>query len=485
MSSTQEGEGRMKIVAVTACTAGVAHTYMAAEALKKAAAAAGADIQVETQGTTGVENRISPEAAASANAVIFAHDVAIKDVDRFAGIPTVDVGAAAAIKDAPGLVSQAMAKKRDVSDAATSKADEAEKVEEASGKPSFGALVKDSVLTGISYIIPVIIAGGMISALATIIGNAFGLQALLSDKTSWLYLFKSLGSGALGTLMVPILSAYMSYALADKPGLGPGFIAGLAANAISSGFLGGMLGGLLAGFLMRWMKENIKASGPARTFITFWVWPVVGSAIVGALMLFVAGPPVAALNTGLVNFLNGMSGANAVLLGVIIGAMTSFDLGGPVNKACYAFCVGAMANGNFAPYCIFASVKMVSAFSCTAACYLGKDLFTDDEKEIGDQTWLLGLAGITEGAIPFAMAHPVQVIGSFIAGSVVCGGIVGWAGIGLSVPGAGIFSLIALSGNFGAVGNGLIWFFAAVLGAAISTVCLIASRKHLLAKQAA
>ncbi|MCH3942174.1 MAG: hypothetical protein LKE37_00405 [Atopobiaceae bacterium] len=144
-----------------------------------------------------------------------------------------------------------------------------------------------------------------------------------------------------------------------------------------------------------------------------------------------------------------------------------------------------MANGNFAPYCIFASVKMVSAFSCTAACYLGKDLFTDDEKEIGDQTWLLGLAGITEGAIPFAMAHPVQVIGSFIAGSVVCGGIVGWAGIGLSVPGAGIFSLIALSGNFGAVGNGLIWFVAAVIGAAISTVCLIATRKHLLAKQAA
>ncbi|MCH3942175.1 MAG: fructose PTS transporter subunit IIB [Atopobiaceae bacterium] len=262
MSTKPEQSDRPRIVAVTACTAGVAHTYMAAEALKKAAAAAGADIKVETQGTTGVENRVSPEEAAAANAAIFAHDVAIKDVDRFASIPTVDVSAAAAIKDAAGLVSQALGKMRDTSSDAAEKADAAAQEEGKADKPNFGALVKDSVLTGISYIIPVIIAGGMISALATIIGNAFGLQALLSDKTSWLYLFKSLGSGALGTLMVPLLSAYMAYALADKPGLGPGFIAGLAANMISSGFLGGMLGGLLAGFIMRWMKENIKATGP-------------------------------------------------------------------------------------------------------------------------------------------------------------------------------------------------------------------------------
>ncbi len=469
------------ILGVTACTAGVAHTYMAAEGLKKAAEEAGVEIKVETQGTTGIENRISDADVARAQAVIFAHDVAIKDSDRFKGLPKVDAPAAAGIKKPAELVEQAMAKGRTVT------ATDAPAVveEDDSSEMSFGALVKDSVLTGISYIIPVIIAGGMIAAFCTIITQAFGLQDLAADKTSWLYLFKSLGSGALGTLMVPILSAFMAYSLADKPGLGPGFIGGLAANAIASGFLGGMLSGLIAGFLMRWMKSHISANGPMRTFVTFWVYPVFGSAIVGALMLFVAGPPVAALNNGMVNFLNGLSGTNAAILGAIIGAMTSFDLGGPVNKAAYAFCVGAMANGNLVPYCIFASVKMVSAFSCSAACMLRKDIFTNDEKEIGDQTWLLGLAGITEGAIPFAMANPVPVIGSFIAGSVVTGAIVGFCNIGLSVPGAGIFSLLALSGNFGAVGNGLIWFGAAVIGAAISTVLLIATRKRQLAKQAA
>ncbi|MGL5173042.1 MAG: fructose-specific PTS transporter subunit EIIC, partial [Olsenella sp.] len=384
------------ILGVTACTAGVAHTYMAAEGLKKAAEEAGVEIKVETQGTTGIENRISDADVARAQAVIFAHDVAIKDSDRFKGLPKVDAPAAAGIKKPAELVEQAMAKGRTVT------ATDAPAVveEDDSSEPSFGALVKDSVLTGISYIIPVIIAGGMIAAFCTIITQAFGLQDLAADKTSWLYLFKSLGSGALGTLMVPILSAFMAYSLADKPGLGPGFIGGLAANAIASGFLGGMLSGLIAGFLMRWMKSHISANGPMRTFVTFWVYPVFGSAIVGALMLFVAGPPVAALNNGMVNFLNGLSGTNAAILGAIIGAMTSFDLGGPVNKAAYAFCVGAMANGNLVPYCIFASVKMVSAFSCSAACMLRKDIFTNDEKEIGDQTWLLGLAGITEGAIP-------------------------------------------------------------------------------------
>ena len=479
-------EKRPMLLAVTACTAGIAHTYMAAEALKTAAEAAGADIKVETQGTVGVENRITEAEVARAQAVIFAHDVAIKEVDRFAGLPTVDAGAADAIKDPDGLVARALAGARTVDVAAVK---EAEKNEEpaatASDEPGFGTLVKDSVLTGISYIIPIIIAGGMISAICTIVTQLFGLQELAADTASWLSMFKSLGSGALGTLMIPVLSAYMSYSLADKPGLGPGFIGGLAANAINSGFLGGMLAGLVAGFLMRWMKQRVKSSGPARTFIQFWVYPVIGSAITGILILFVAGPPVAALNTALVDFLNGLSGGSAILLGAVLGAMTSFDLGGPVNKAAYAFCVGAMANGNLVPYCAFASIKMVSAFSCTAACMLRKDLFTEEERQIGDQTWMLGLAGITEGAIPFAMRNPVPVLGSFIVGSMVCGAIVGYCGIGLSVAGAGIFSLIALSGPFGAIGNGLIWLGAALLGAAISTVLLIVTRKRQLAKQAA
>lgn len=489
-------EKRPFIVGVTACTAGIAHTYMAAEALKKAAEAAGAEMKVETQGTVGIENRITAEEVARAQAVVFAHDVAIKEADRFAGVPVVEVSAAAAIKDPAGIVARALADGRTAEGASAEAAStSAPAARAASGaaaasaapatSESFVSLVKDSVLTGISHIIPVIIAGGMISAICTIVTQLFGLQELAADSTSWLALFKSLGSGALGTLMVPILSAYMAYSLADKPGLGPGFIGGLAANAIASGFLGGMLAGLISGFLMRWMKGHVRASGAARTFVQFWVYPVVGSAITGALVLFVAGPPVAALNAALVSFLNGLSGTNAILLGAIIGIMTSFDLGGPVNKAAYAFCVGAMANGNLIPYCLFASVKMVSAFSCTAACMLRRDLFTEEERQIGEQTWMLGLAGITEGAIPFAMRNPVSVIGSFCAGSAICGAIVGVCGIGLSVPGAGIFSLIALSGPFGAIGNGAIWVGAALLGAAISTVLLIVTRKRQLAKRSA
>lgn len=477
-----------QLVAVTACTAGVAHTFMAAEGLRKAAEKLGVSIHVETQGTTGIENRITPELAASAEAIIYAHDVAIRDIERFEGIPVVDVATVAAIKDPESLIEQALACGRDASAPAAPAAEKPADSPDASQAPSapgFPMLVRDAVLSGISYIIPVIIAGGMISAIATILAQSFGLQELLNDPTSWLSLFKSLGSGALGTLMVPILSAYMSFALADKPGLAPGFIGGLAANAINSGFLGGMLSGLLAGFLMRWMKEHVKGSGPARTFITFWVYPVIGSALTGVLVLFVAGPPVAFLNQALIDFLNDMSGANAVLLGAIIGAMVSFDLGGPVNKAAYAFCVGAMANGNLVPYCIFASVKMVSAFSCTAACMLRKDLFTEEERQIGEQTWILGLAGITEGAIPFMMRNPVMVAGSFIGGSIVCGGLVGLANIGLSVPGAGIFSLIALSGPLGPVMSGVVWVGAALVGAAISTVLLIVTRKRQLAKQAA
>lgn len=481
------GENSQKplVLGVTACTAGIAHTYMAAEAIRKAAEAAGADVKVETQGTVGIENKISAEDINRASVVILAHDVAIKESDRFSELPKVDVPSSAAIKDPEELVSRALKVARHVDNSGAANTATSNEDQTQDSGQGVGALIQNSVLTGISYIIPIIIAGGMISAFCTIIAQMFGLQDLLSDSSSALAMFKSLGSSALSTLMVPVLSAYMSYALADKPGLGPGFIGGLAANAISSGFLGGMLAGLIAGFLMRWMKVHVVGTGAARTFVQFWVYPVIGSAVVGALMLFVAGPPVAALNSALVNMLNNLSGASAVLLGAIIGAMVSFDLGGPVNKAAYAFSVGAMANGNLVPYCIFASVKMVSAFSCTAACMIGKDLYTEEERQIGDQTWLLGLAGITEGAIPFAMRNPVSVIGSFIAGSIVCGGIVGYCNIGLSVPGAGIFSLLALSGDFGPVGNGLIWLGAALIGSAISTALLLFTRKRQLSKQKA
>ncbi|WP_137626433.1 PTS 2-O-a-mannosyl-D-glycerate transporter subunit IIABC [Lactiplantibacillus pingfangensis] len=479
-SQTNNQQGKL-ILAITACAAGIAHTYMAAAALKKSAAKQGLRIQVEEQGAKGLEDRISMQQVNEASAIIYAHDVALKETDRFKGLPVVDVPVAEPLKHADQVIQKALDKAvtyvpGSLTQAATT-ADEAD-------HKSVGTEIKDSVLTGISYIIPIIIAGGMIGAIAVMITQIFGLQTLAGHENSWLFLLKALGSNMLGTLMVPVLSAYMAYSIADKPALGPGFAGGLAATMINSGFLGGMLAGLLAGYLIKWMKNHIKSEGVFSGFITFWVYPVIGSLIVGVLMLFVVGKPVALLNTGLVNLLNGMAGTSAILLGAILGLMVSFDLGGPVNKAAYAFCLGAMANGNFMPYCIFASVKMVSAFSVSAACLLRKDLFTPEEREIGNQTWILGLAGITEGAIPFAMADPIRVIGSFIGGSIVTGGIVAFFKIGLNVPGAGIFSMFLLQNGVGAVGNALIWLGAALLGALISTILLIVTRKQKLAKQA-
>ncbi|WKF77934.1 PTS 2-O-a-mannosyl-D-glycerate transporter subunit IIABC [Lactiplantibacillus plantarum] len=469
------------LVAITACAAGIAHTYMAAESLNKAAAARNIEIHVEKQGAKGVEDRITMNQIKRASGVILAHDVRLKDLERFKGLPMVDVPVAEPIKNADAVLDKILNKAHDYHPENQSKIDD----EPIDDRTSVWTEIKDSVLTGISYIIPIIIAGGMISAIAVMIAQGFGLQSMINDPKSWLAILKTLGSNMLGTLMVPVLSAYMAYSIADKPALGLGFAGGLAANTIASGFLGGMLAGLLAGYLMKWMKKHIHSDGAFAGVITFWVYPVIGTLIVAVLMLFVVGQPVAWLNQALINWLNGLAGANALLLGAVIGGMVSFDLGGPVNKAAYAFCLGAMANGNFVPYCVFASVKMVSAFSISAACLLRKDLFTDEERQVGNQTWILGLAGITEGAIPFAMADPIRAIGSFIVGSVVTGGIVAYYAIGLNVPGAGIFSMFLLKGGIGGLMNPLIWLGAALLGALISTILLILLRKQKLNKKMA
>lgn len=478
--ATTTAESGQSFVAITACAAGIAHTYMAAESLSKAAAARGIQMHVEKQGAKGIEDRITAAQINKADGVIYAHDVRLKDLERFKGLPVVDVPVAEPIKDADEVLDKAIDASKNYDPAAHVQVEEDDNSSE-----SVGTEIKNSVLTGISYIIPIIIAGGMISAIAVMIAQGFGLQAMLADPKSWLAILKTLGGNMLGTLMVPVLSAYMAYSIADKPALGPGFAGGLAANTIASGFLGGMLAGLIAGYLMKWMKKHIHAEGAFSGVITFWVYPVIGTLIVAVLMLFVVGGPVAWLNSALINWLNSLAGSNAILLGAIIGAMVSFDLGGPVNKAAYAFCLGAMANGNFVPYCIFASVKMVSAFSVSAACLMRKNLFTDEERQIGNQTWILGLAGITEGAIPFAMSDPIRVIGSFIAGSIVTGGIVAYFAVGLSVPGAGIFSMFLLRGGASGLMNPIIWLGAALLGAAISTLLLIVLRKQKLNKLAA
>lgn len=464
-----------RVVCVTACPAGIAHTYMAAEYLEKAGKKLGIRVDVEKQGANGIEDRISDEAFQQATACVFAAEVAIKEVERFDGLPKIEVPVAEPIKHAERILQEAVEAGKNFDPSQRS----APQPSSAPKKMGIKTELKQALLSGISYAVPLIVAGGTVLAVAVLLAQIFNLQDLYAQEGSWLWMYRKLGGGLLGTLMVPVLAAYTAYSLADKPALGPGFAAGIAANLIGAGFLGGVVGGLIAGYLMRWVKQNVRLNPAFNGFLTFYLYPVIGTLVAGSLMLFVIGKPVAWLNQGLTDWLNGMSGSNALLLGAVIGFFVSFDLGGPVNKAAYAFCLGAMANGVYGPYAIFGSVKMVSAFTVTASTMLAPRLFRDFEIETGKSTWLLGLAGITEGAIPMAIEDPIRVIGSFLLGSVVTGAMVGAAGVGLSTPGAGIFSIFLLhDAGLGAFAAAGIWFGAALIGAIISTITLISWRTH-------
>jgi len=456
------------VVCVTACPAGIAHTYMAAEYLEKAGRRLGINVVVEKQGANGIEGRITPQQLKAARACIFAAEVAIKEGERFNGIPAISVPVAEPLRHAEALIERALA--------LPSSPDERPVQGE---KKSVKTELKQALLSGISFAVPLIVAGGTVLAVSVLLAQMLGLQHLFDQENSWLWMYRKLGGGMLGILMVPVLAAYTAYSLADKPALAPGFAAGLAANMIGSGFLGAVAGGLIAGYLMRWVKNHIRLNNRYNGFLTYYLYPVIGVLGAGSLMLFVIGEPVAWINNALTAWLNGLSGANALLLGVILGFMCSFDLGGPVNKAAYAFCLGAMANGVYGPYAIFASVKMVSAFTVTASTMLAPHLFKQFEIETGKSTWLLGLAGITEGAIPMAIEDPLRVIGSFVLGSMATGAIVGAMGLGLSTPGAGIFSLFLLhhAGMGGAIAAAG-WFGAALVGTAISTLILLIWRRQ-------
>lgn len=467
-----EVEYTKTMVAVTACPAGIAHTYMAAEALVKAGKELGVKIHVEKQGANGIEDRHTAQLLKDADAAIFAVGVAVKEQERFAHLPQVKVPVAQPLKDGVGVVQQAIDK------AASSEKGEYVGSDNDTEANDHKEIIKQSVLTGISYMIPLIVAGGMIGAFAVLMNNAFSLGNLYNDPTSWLGLFRGLGNGLLGTLLIPVLSAYMAYSIGDKTALAAGYGAGIAANLINGGFLAGMAGGLIAGYIVLFLKKQIPSKGTMAGFISFWVYPVFSTTIVGILMFTVVGKPIAALNTALVDFLGSMGGANAAVLGVILGIMVSFDLGGPVNKAAYTFCAGAIAEGVIMPYAVFASVKMVSGFAITLATMMAANIYSEEEKDVGKSTWILALAGITEGAIPFMMRDPLNVIISMCTGSAITGGLVAACGIGLDVPGAGIFSLFMLqSDQVSGIMAMAVWLGAAILGAFVSSIMLVAFKK--------
>ena len=443
----------MKILGVTACPTGIAHTYMAAEAIEEAAKEKGYEVKVETRGSVGVENELTQDEIDSADAIILACDTAVP-MDRFAGKKMISVSVSEALKDTGELVEKALSapeyksNKNLADDVADIKA---KRSEERKG-------VYKHLMNGVSFMIPFVVAGGIAIALSFLIGyDAFEAEGTLAA------FLKSIGDRAFG-LMVPILAGYIAYSIADRPGLAPGMVGGAIAVQLNAGFLGAILAGFLAGYVVLFIKKIIKLPKTLQGIMPVLIIPVLGSLIVGLVFFYIIGTPVAAINTAMNNFLEGMSGTNAVLLGLVIGLMMAFDMGGPVNKAAYAFGAGTLVAGTGSP--IMAAVMaagMVPPLGLALATIIFSNKFTNSEKEAGKAAVVLGLAFITEGAIPFAAADPLRVIPSIMVGSAVTGALSMAFNATLSVPHGGIFV-------FFAVENVIMYLLSILIGAVVSAL---------------
>lgn len=480
------------IVAVTACTTGIAHTYMAEEALKKQAAEMGVDIKVETNGASGVGNKLTAEDIKNAVGVIIAADKAV-DMPRFNGKPLVSRPVAAGIKQAEELINIILDGK-----ASTYTATEGTATVESSEKLSLGKAFYKHLMSGVSQMLPFVIGGGILIALAFLFDGALGVpQDSLGSLGSYheiAAMFMKIGGAAFG-FMLPLLAGYIAYSIAEKPGLVAGFVAGaiassglafgkipyaaggeetLALAGVSSGFLGALVGGFLAGgvvLVLRNALRNMPKSLQGLNAIL--LLPLLGTAITGFLMFFV-NIPMAAINTGMNNFLAGLEGSSAILLGLVLGGMMAVDMGGPVNKAAYVFGTGTLAatvadGGSVAMAAVMAG-GMVPPLAVFVATLLFKNKFTQEERNSGLTNIVMGLSFITEGAIPFGAADPARAIPSFIAGSALAGALVGLSGIQLMAPHGGIF-VIALTSN------PLLYILYVLIGAVVSGILYGALRQ--------
>ena len=454
----------MKFVAITSCPTGIAHTYMAAEALQVAAKEMGHEIKIETQGSVGAENVITQEDLAQAKAVIIAADTSI-DKSRFAGMAMIEVSTKDAIKDAKGLLIRAA--NAQASSNSPNKVTQAAQVKP-QGKESRTGVYKH-LMTGVSFMIPFVVAGGLLIALGFAIGGiyVFKVPGSLGET-----LF-SAGKAAFA-LMIPVLGAYISFSIADRPGIVPGMIGGYIASNNGSGFLGAMVAGFAAGYIVLGIKKYVKLPKSLQGLMPVLIIPVLSTAIMGLLMVYVIGKPMTLFNTTLAAWLTSLSGTNAALLGIILGAMMAFDMGGPVNKAAYTFGAATVASGQ--PSAIMAAVMiagMVPPLGIALSTVLTKKKYTLEEREAGKANWALGLSFITEGAIPFAAADPLRVIPSIMIGSALAGGISMAFGSTIIVPHGGIWVLAIPH----VVTNLVPYIIALIVGTLVSALLLSAIKK--------
>ncbi|WP_130176684.1 fructose-specific PTS transporter subunit EIIC [Cryobacterium sp. SO1] len=479
--------GARRLVAVTACPTGIAHTYMAADALVAAAKEMGIDLQVETQGSAGA----TPLAASvinAADAVILAVDVDVRDKARFAGKPVIQAPVKRGIDEPQKMIQEALAavdnpNARRVSGGAAAESDSV------SGNEHLGQKVKRALLTGVSYMIPFVAGGGLLIALGFLLGGyqiTEVADTVVLQNSLWnlpeggmlIYLgavlFK-IGALSMGFL-VPALAGYIAYGIADRPGIAPGFVAGAVSGFMGAGFLGGIVGGLLAGLAAAWIG-SFSVPRWLRSLVPVVIIPLLASIFASGLMFLVLGGPIAWLTVALSDWLNGMTGASVVILGLILGLMMAFDLGGPVNKVAYSFAVaglGAATLANQAPWQIMAAVMaagMVPPLAMALATVLDRKLFTPVERENGKAAWLLGASFISEGAIPFAAADPLRVIPASMLGAATTGALTMAWGVTSKAPHGGIFVFFAIENVLG-------FILAILIGTVISAVAVIALKRY-------
>lgn len=502
--SAESADRTFRFVGVTSCPTGIAHTYMAAESLENAARAAGHEIIVETQGSAG-STPLTAAQIAEADAVIFAHDVEVKERARFAGKPTLDVGVKKAISEGPQLISRAAELAAAGPTEATASAIIDERTEdEATERLGFGTKLRQWLMTGVSYMIPFVAAGGILIAVSFMLAQiALGENGAIEivkysltgddqyniaqnfdlvSLTSWAALAYVIGAASFGFL-VPILSGYIAFAIADRPGLVPGIVGGFVAVTMNAGFLGGIVTGLLAGAVAKWIS-SWKVHKGVRGVMPVVVIPLLSTLITAGLFITVLGRPIVALMNGLNEGLNGLTGGGVVVLGLILGAMMGFDLGGPVNKVAYGFATAGLSAAGTAMDApqlkIMAAVMaagMVAPLALALATTIAPKLFSAPERENGKAAWLLGASFISEGAIPFAAADPIRIIIASTIGSAATGALVMFFGSTLLAPHGGIWVLPL-------IGQPLLFVLALAVGVAI-TAALVVLLKALAARRRA
>lgn len=464
---TTEKKKGFKLLAVTSCPTGIAHTYMAAEALEKAARAADCQIKIETRGSAGAKNVLTAEEIEAADCIIVAADAKVP-MDRFNGKKVISCQVSDGIGKADQLVKQAMSGNVEVFHGESSETTTA-----VTGKESAAHKIYTQLMNGVSHMLPFVVGGGILIAIAFLIdGLNVDINALPADQrsnfgtiTPIAAMFKNIGGVAFG-LMLPVLAGFIGMAIGDRPALALGFVGGMLAANGKSGFLGALVAGFLAGYLILGLRKICdKLPDAIEKLAPVLIYPVVGILIMGLAMNFVVEPIMGGINTGLNNFLSGMGDSSRVVLGLILGGMMAIDMGGPFNKAAYVFGTAAIAAGN---YDIMAAVMiggMTPPCAIALATLLFKNKFTKSEREAGPTNFVMGLAFITEGAIPYAAADPLHVLPSCIVGSAVAGALSMAFGCTLMAPHGGIFV-------FPVVGNALMYLVALVVGTVISAVLL-------------